>query len=209
MVNFKFVLQNSQLPTKREQCPCCLKLRLTSGTIFYLPERIETAMSKVFLTARDDFSDSLPDYWKSCVNSGLTGRAERCVFSQEVLAVPGVASSGKNYNWAVTMDKTVPFPSTDKIFRVGNGISPPKATYQPEPEFSERARQAKFQGVVMLGLIVDRDGVPRRIRILSPLGAGLDEKAVHAVETWKFEPAKKDGEPVAVEIAVEIDFHLY
>jgi TonB family protein len=41
------------------------------------------------------------------------------------------------------------------------------------------------------------------------LGAGLDRKAVEAVSSWRFDPAKKDGEPVEVEIAIEVDFHLY
>ena len=60
-----------------------------------------------------------------------------------------------------------------------------------------------------MGLIVDKEGHPHNIHILSPLGAGLDAKAVQAVATWKFQPAEKDGEPVAVQIAVEVDFHLY
>ena len=60
-----------------------------------------------------------------------------------------------------------------------------------------------------LTLVVNSEGVPARIRIASPLGCGLDAKAVQAVQGWKFEPAKKDGQPVNVEIAVEITFHLY
>jgi TonB family protein len=60
-----------------------------------------------------------------------------------------------------------------------------------------------------MGLIVDKDGLPKNIHILSPLGAGLDAKAVQAVENWKFQPAEKDGQPVAVQIAIEVDFHLY
>jgi protein TonB len=55
---------------------------------------------------------------------------------------------------------------------------------------------------------VGADGVPRNVRVLSSLGMGLDEKAVEAVQNWKFEPAMKDGKPVAVELAIEVDFHL-
>jgi periplasmic protein TonB len=95
------------------------------------------------------------------------------------------------------------------IFHVGGGVSPPRAIYQPEPEFSEEARKAKYQGVCTLGLIVGTDGRPTNIRVLSSLGMGLDEKAIEAVKNWKFEPAMKDGHPVRVEIAVEVDFHLY
>src|SRR5580700_5346823 len=95
------------------------------------------------------------------------------------------------------------------IFHVGGGVSPPRAIYQPEPEFSEEARKAKYQGVCTLGLIVGTDGRPTNIRVLNSLGMGLDEKAIETVRTWKFEPAMKDGHPVRVEIAVEVDFHLY
>ncbi|HZQ95756.1 MAG TPA: energy transducer TonB [Candidatus Sulfotelmatobacter sp.] len=95
------------------------------------------------------------------------------------------------------------------IFHVGGGVTPPRQIYAPEPEFSEEARKAKYQGVCTLGLIVGTDGRPSNIRVLSSLGMGLDEKAIEAVKNWKFEPAMKDGHPVRVEIAVEVDFHLY
>jgi periplasmic protein TonB len=95
------------------------------------------------------------------------------------------------------------------IFHVGGGVSPPRQIYAPEPEFSEEARKAKYQGVCTLGLIVGTDGRPSNIRVLASLGMGLDEKAIEAVKNWKFEPAMKDGHPVRVEIAVEVDFHLY
>jgi periplasmic protein TonB len=95
------------------------------------------------------------------------------------------------------------------VFHVGGGVSPPRPIYKPDPEFSEEARKAKYQGVCTLGMIVGVDGRPTNIRVLSSLGMGLDEKAIEAVKNWKFEPAMKDGHPVRVEIAVEVDFHLY
>ncbi|HVN21956.1 MAG TPA: energy transducer TonB [Dongiaceae bacterium] len=95
------------------------------------------------------------------------------------------------------------------IFRVGAGVSPPRPIYSPEPEFSEEARKAKYQGVCTLALVVGPDGRPTNIRVQSSLGMGLDEKAIEAVRNWKFEPGMKDGHPVAVAIAVEVDFHLY
>jgi protein TonB len=97
----------------------------------------------------------------------------------------------------------------DGIFRMGKGLTLPRVIYQTDPEFSEEARKAKFQGNCLLGLVVDASGRPTNIRVINALGMGLDEKAVQSVMNWKFEPGKKDGHDVAVEIAVEVDFHLY
>lgn len=95
------------------------------------------------------------------------------------------------------------------VFHVGGGVSAPKPVYSPDPEYSEEARKAKYQGTCVLWLVVGPDGRPRDIRVSRTLGLGLDEKAIEAVKTWKFEPAMKDGKPVSVEISVQVDFHLY
>lgn len=95
------------------------------------------------------------------------------------------------------------------IFRVGGGVSAPRALFSPDPEYSEEARKAKYQGVVVLWLIVGPDGRPRDMKIARGLGMGLDQKAMEAVRQWKFEPAMKDGKPVAVQINVEVNFRLY
>ena len=94
-------------------------------------------------------------------------------------------------------------------FRVGGGVSAPKAIYAPDPEYSEEARKVKHMGTVVLWLVVGPDGKPRDIRVARTLGLGLDEKAIEAVRTWRFDPAMKDGKPVAVQINVEVNFHLY
>ena len=95
------------------------------------------------------------------------------------------------------------------VFRVGGGVSAPKEIYAPEPEYSEEARKVKHMGTVVLQLVVGSDGLPRDIRVVRTLGLGLDEKAIEAVKKWRFEPAKKDGKPVAALVSVEVDFHLY
>jgi protein TonB len=95
------------------------------------------------------------------------------------------------------------------VFRVGGGVSPPRPINSPEAEFSEEARKAKYQGTCLVGMIVGVDGVPRDVRVLSSLGMGLDEKAIEVAKKYRFEPGMKDGHAVAVEIAVEVDFHLY
>src|SRR5580658_10644869 len=78
------------------------------------------------------------------------------------------------------------------VFRVGGGVSAPVPLYKPEPEYSEEARKAKYQGTVTLQLEVDASGRPQNLKVIRSLGLGLDEKAIEAVEKWKFRPGYKD-----------------
>ena len=94
-------------------------------------------------------------------------------------------------------------------YRVGGGVTAPRAIYAPDPDYSDEARKNKYQGTVVLWLVVGPDGRPRDMRVSRSLGMGLDQKAMEAVRTWRFEPATKDGHPVAVQINVEVNFHLY
>lgn len=96
------------------------------------------------------------------------------------------------------------------IFPAGKkGVTVPQVIYGPEPGFSDEARKAKQQGTVQLLVVVGKDGRTSNIRVSQSLGMGLDEKAVEAVSHWRFRPATLNGKPVATEIAVEVDFHLY
>jgi TonB family protein len=94
-------------------------------------------------------------------------------------------------------------------YRVGGGVRAPKIIYKLDPEFSEEARKNKWQGTVVLKVIVGVDGKTHEISVLRSLGMGLDEKAIEAARLWRFEPGTKDGQPVPVEVNVEVNFHLY
>jgi protein TonB len=94
------------------------------------------------------------------------------------------------------------------VYRPGGGVTNPRPIYRPEPQYSEEARKAKWQGSVLLSLVVDENGKPIQIKVIRPLGLGLDEKAIEAVSQWKFEPGKKDGKPVAVAAQIEVTFRL-
>ena len=117
---------------------------------------------------------------------------------------PTVATSEQSSSKAAAADLL-----PGKVLHVGGGVSAPRAIYAPEPVYSEKARKANYQGICTLGLIVETDGHPSHIRILKGLGMGLDENALEAVKSWKFEPAMRDGQPVRVEIAVEVNFHIF
>ena len=93
-------------------------------------------------------------------------------------------------------------------FRVGNGVTAPALTYKVEPEYSEEARNAHLQGVVVLYVEVDEEGKAINPRVVRSLGLGLDEKAIEAVGKWKFRPGYKDGKPVRVAATIEVNFRL-
>jgi periplasmic protein TonB len=95
------------------------------------------------------------------------------------------------------------------VFSVGGGISAPIPIYQPEPPYSEEARKAKFQGVVVLSIVVDTQGNVRDVHVVRRLGLGLDEKAEDTVKTWKFKPAMRNNTPVPVRVMVEVTFRLF
>jgi periplasmic protein TonB len=90
----------------------------------------------------------------------------------------------------------------------GRGVTPPQLLYKVEPEFSEEARKAKYQGVVVLSIHVDATGTVRDVRVQQSLGLGLDEKAIDAVSHWRFRPGLLDGKPVVTEATVQVTFQL-
>lgn len=143
---------------------------------------VSAAIHSVFLTESESMMDIVPAYWQAYF-AKQEGRPRT---KPEITKGP------------VYLDKSV-----------RGGVSAPRAIYEPDPDYSEQARKAKYQGTIVLSLIVDSSGAPTDVQIIRPLGLGLDEKAVNAVNTWKFRPAEKDGEPVPVSINVEVTFHLY
>ena len=94
------------------------------------------------------------------------------------------------------------------VYRIGGGVSAPAVLLKVEPEYSEEARKAKWQGTVVLSLIVDETGHPQGLKVVRSLGLGLDQKAIDAVEKWRFKPGMKDGKPVAVQATIEVNFRL-
>jgi TonB family protein len=99
-------------------------------------------------------------------------------------------------------------PSGSDVYRVGGGVTAPMLVFKREPEYSEVARIAKYQGTVTLYVEVGPDGTPHNIRVLRGLGLGLDEKAIDAVSEWQFRPGTKDGVPVTVAANIEVNFRL-
>src|SRR6266853_4819305 len=95
-------------------------------------------------------------------------------------------------------------------FRPGsNGVGYPTCVYCPDAKYSEQARKAKFQGVVLLQVIVSADGRATNILVVRGPGLGLEEQAVAAVKTWRFKPAFGPNHvPVPTRVAIEVQFRL-
>ena len=94
------------------------------------------------------------------------------------------------------------------VFRVGGGVSAPSIVYRVEPTYSEEARKAKYQGVVVLSAIVRKDGTIEILKVVRGLGLGLDENAIQALKQWKFRPGMKNGVAVDVALNIEVNFSL-
>jgi TonB family protein len=95
------------------------------------------------------------------------------------------------------------------VHRVGGPVTAPIVLNSPEAEFSQAAKEAKYQGACILSMIVDKHGMPQNVQVVRKLDYGLTEKAIEAVNKYRFKPAMKDGVPVPVQIDVEVAFHLY
>jgi len=178
------------------------------GTRHPSQSQTDDALTKIFLSAHDNLASLVPDYWKPCVPAGLAGKDKNCQFTPDLLAIPGVGVSAYSPSGSASTD-TEQDSLGKQRFTVGKGISPPRVTLHKDPEFNDLARRMKYQGTAVLGLTVDQDGIPTKVHVLNPLGCGLDAQAVRAVEGWRFKPAEKDGQPLPIEIAVEVSFHLY
>ncbi|MEM7048271.1 MAG: TonB family protein [Acidobacteriota bacterium] len=94
------------------------------------------------------------------------------------------------------------------ILRVGGEIRRPAQRFAPSPRYSEIARKARIQGVVILRAVLDKQGRVTDVRILKDLPFGLGEAAAEAVARWEYEPATLRGKPVSVEMEISVHFSV-
>lgn len=121
---------------------------------------------------------------------------------------------GKRTDRLAILDRAEPDPA---LFSLPAGYSmdttirptPPKVIKQVAPEFSEEARRKKIGGNILVSLVVDESGNPTSIRVVRGIGYGLDQKAVEAVEGYRFQPATKSGVPVKAELLVSVNFQIF
>ncbi len=148
------------------------------------------------------------------VVGGVPGGGGRGV----VGGVPGGLGAGRSTK--LTIDRSLP----PGVYRVGDGVTPPKPIEKHDPDYTPEAKAAKIEGTVVLSVVIGEDGVPRDIGVIRGIAGGvveaddgdglqlyrgLDENAVEAVSRWRFEPGKKDGRPVPVLATIEVNFRLF
>lgn len=141
------------------------------------------ALASIFTKDLADLAPAAPDYWQPFL------------------------LHGSDITFFAT--KTAP-TSADRVDRkIGGAVKPPTPLNMPEPAFNREAKKIRLSGNSLIYLHTEKDGAVTHVRILRPLGAGLDEAAVHAVQSYKFAPANENGNPVAVELNVEVNFQIY
>jgi TonB family protein len=173
-------------------------------------DQFQAALSKVFALNKQDFLNSVPEFWHSYI-------AEHLDFdpvSGALLYTGGNLNHKSNLVAnAKTIAKTASINDENQpdqtVFKVGDGVKAPKVQWAPEPNFSEAARYEKYKGVVVLSIVVDKEGNVTDVNIVRPLGIGLDDEAANGVKSWRFNPAIRNGEPVRVLMNVEVSFNLY
>ena len=129
------------------------------------------------------------------------------------IAIVAIAScallSGAVTAMALPFDVEAQNEAQDKVYKIGGDVTAPVLVHAVDAEFSKKAKDAKYQGVSVVSLVVDAHGMPQHVHTVRKLGMGLDEKAIEAVRQYKFEPAMRKGKPVAVAITIEVNFKLY
>lgn len=96
----------------------------------------------------------------------------------------------------------------DQPMRVGGNVLPPTAISRIDPQYTEIARKARIEGIVVIEAVIDRNGDVTDARILKPLPMGLADAALEAVKRWKFKPGTLNGQPVPVYYNLTVTFRL-
>lgn len=161
------------------------------------PEQFAPVLGRIFLTGSETIFDLAPSYWETCLKGEIIQRDG------------GWRCEGRDKNRIDPVTGISQEFSGPGVFKVGAQVSAPRPISTPDPDYTEAAKKMNIQGTTILWLVVDSSGAPRDIHIVSPIGFGLDDQAVRAVQGWKFKPATRNGVPVPVQINVEVNFRLY
>jgi TonB family protein len=175
-----------------------IEIRLQGGRDF------GPAVDAVFAENLGDMVAGMPEIWQKYARKNFVERKEGEAEAAEPARQPRAEA-------AVEAGEPARRPRTDSApGRGGRGrVTAPHVLQSPDPEFTEWARRMKISGNTMVSLMVDEDGSVSHVSVVRPAGMGLDEKAVEAVQKYKFEPATRDGKPVKVDLNIEVNFQIF
>lgn len=175
-------------------------------------EQAQTVLNRVFALNSADLLDSVPNFWRGLLKDRLIYdplQMQEAEFRWQPPPSSPMAVGQPAQNAGPDATSSRPDAGKPSIFHVGPGVMAPKPLFTPEPKYSDVARYEKFQGVLVVSVIVGADGNVQSIRLVRALGMGLDESAQSMLQTWRFDPATRDGKPVAVDMNIEVSFNLY
>ena len=145
----------------------------------------------------------------SCILASFVMTSQ--MVAQVVVALVAGCGVAADYVAGTALGGQTPDTGPNTVYRVGDrvggNVTTPLLIHSVEQEYTEAARNAKISGMVLVNLIVEPNGNPSHIRVVRGLGMGLDEKAIQAVQQYKFKPGMKSGKPVRVELNISLNFN--
>lgn len=138
----------------------------------------------------------------------VQGGPEAGVVGGVIGGIPGGVSGGVIGDVAGGVAGARMVAAGPRIYKIGDGVSSPKVISKVDPDYTKEARDAKIEGTVVLETEIHTDGRAHNTRVVRSLYPGLDHNAIDAISQWKFEPGKKDGQPVAVRATIEVNYKL-
>lgn len=194
-------------PSGHHLAPFPNKIRVTVQiSLNQLPQNLaeaDEALGRVFALTKKDVLDSAPEFWRGYLDRNIAPTPP-----DEKSIAP--ADQPEQRPELLTRDAKTPERDATRPFTIGpGGVQPPKPLFTPEPPFPDRASREHYEGIVVLNVIVDKTGRVQNIRLVRPAGMGMEEEAVATVSKWRFKPAQREGEPVAVEMNIEVAFNKF
>jgi len=195
-----------RVPAKAEHYNGKMRLEIASdGSGDY-----SKALDAIFTSDLTSLIPSLPPYWQSYAKGHFCKLklVEKKPKEKKHKKVPADATA-LNAEGPGPCLPTDSDASTAKMKHVGGAVKPPKVIKSSKPSFTPLARALRYSGEVEVYAWVERDGSVSHVAVRKPAGLGLDEAAAAAVEKYQFTPATQDGNPVAVDLYIDVNFQIY
>jgi TonB family protein len=182
-----------------------VQIEVQLGTMTHDVGAVRALLDRIFTTEIHDLQPKIPSYW-SCWVSGNVQRVRGLWKCSGTNGIESALVDDREAQSTETADGSPPVD--EKVYRAGGSVTPPTALFSPDPAYTKQAKRAGVVGASILWVVVNERGEVSHLRIARPLGAGLDDKAIEIVRSWKFSPAQKDGRPVAVQLNIEVHFEF-